>query len=88
MNIRYKLFIYIALLTSVILIIFCGQATESTDRWHLVWEDNFNGSKLDTSKWNVLLREHSKHNDFNTDLSLIDVSYLNRDGKLADDFLK
>ena len=35
----------------------------STDKWHLVWEDNFNGSKLDTLKWNVLLRERSKHNE-------------------------
>lgn len=33
------------------------------DSWHLVWEDNFNGSRLDTSKWNVLMREHSKHNE-------------------------
>jgi beta-glucanase (GH16 family) len=33
------------------------------ERWHLIWEDNFNGSRLDTSKWNILLREQSKHNE-------------------------
>lgn len=36
---------------------------DSSDTYQLVWEDNFNGSRLDTSKWNVLLREHSKHNE-------------------------
>ncbi len=31
--------------------------------WKLVWQDEFNGKRLDTSKWNVLLREQSKHNE-------------------------
>ena len=31
--------------------------------WKLVWRDEFNGRKLDPKKWNVLLREHSKHNE-------------------------
>jgi beta-glucanase (GH16 family) len=41
----------------------CVSNPAVSDNWHLVWEDNFNGSRLDTSKWNVLLREHSKHNE-------------------------
>ena len=41
----------------------CSYNPVVTDSWHLVWEDNFNGSRLDTSKWNVLMREHSKHNE-------------------------
>jgi beta-glucanase (GH16 family) len=31
--------------------------------WKLVWRDEFKGRKLDPKKWNVLLREHSKHNE-------------------------
>ena len=31
--------------------------------WKLVWRDEFNGKKLDPKKWNVLLRENSKHNE-------------------------
>jgi len=32
-------------------------------KWKLVWQDEFKGKKLDPKKWNVLLREHSKHNE-------------------------
>ncbi len=35
----------------------------SKDGWKLVWHDEFSGTSLDTTKWNVLLREHSKHNE-------------------------
>ena len=31
--------------------------------WKLVWQDEFDGKALDRTKWNVLLREHSKHNE-------------------------
>ncbi len=31
--------------------------------WKLTWHDEFNSRKLDSKKWNVLLREHSKHNE-------------------------
>jgi beta-glucanase (GH16 family) len=31
--------------------------------WQLVWQDEFNGKTLDAKKWNVLLREQSKHNE-------------------------
>ena len=34
-----------------------------TEKWKLVWYDEFNGSQLDTNKWNVLMRETSKHNE-------------------------
>ncbi|MBK9389030.1 MAG: glycoside hydrolase family 16 protein [Bacteroidetes bacterium] len=44
-------------------LISCTGNSVVSDNWHLVWEDNFNGSSLDTSKWNVLMREHSKHNE-------------------------
>jgi hypothetical protein len=45
----------------------CNTA-DSTDNLHLVWEDNFNGSKPDTLKWNALLREHSKSCWFDWDM--------------------
>ncbi len=45
------------------LLVSCDRSPVASDNWHLVWEDNFNGSRLDTSKWNVLMREHSKHNE-------------------------
>ncbi len=31
--------------------------------WYLVWEDEFKGEKPDTTSWNLLIREHSKHNE-------------------------
>jgi beta-glucanase (GH16 family) len=42
-----------------------AQNTKSTDlkEWKLIWEDNFNGKQLDLSKWNVLIRETSKHDE-------------------------
>jgi beta-glucanase (GH16 family) len=36
--------------------------TRSGD-WKLVWQDEFNRKKIDSKKWNVLVREHSKHNE-------------------------
>lgn len=37
--------------------------SESKNSWKLVWSDEFTGTRLDKSKWNVLLRETSKHNE-------------------------
>jgi len=31
--------------------------------WQLVWSDEFDSAHLDTTKWNVLMRETSKHNE-------------------------
>jgi beta-glucanase (GH16 family) len=31
--------------------------------WTLIWRDEFNGRSLDTTKWNVLRREQSKHDE-------------------------
>jgi beta-glucanase (GH16 family) len=44
----------------------CMLAQKQTDpqnSWKLVWQDEFNGTRLDTSKWNVLIRENSKHGE-------------------------
>ncbi len=41
-----------------------GQVKPSAGKtWTLVWQDEFNGKQLDATKWNVLLREHSKHTE-------------------------
>ena len=44
-------------------ILLSQQQSESKGAWKLIWQDEFNGQQLDTAKWNVLLREHSKHNE-------------------------
>jgi beta-glucanase (GH16 family) len=33
------------------------------NNWKLIWQDEFNKSRLDTGKWNVLIRENSKHGE-------------------------
>lgn len=38
-------------------------APTNEKKWKLVWSDEFNGKKLDLKKWNVLLREQSKHGE-------------------------
>lgn len=36
---------------------------DSHGDWLLVWDDEFDGARLDTTKWNVLIREQSKHGE-------------------------
>lgn len=56
------------------IILFCGillfscspmsqNQTNINSSWNLVWKDDFSGVRLDTTKWNVLIRENSKHNE-------------------------
>ncbi len=42
-----------------------GRATTRPEEsgWKLVWSDEFNDQELSTKKWNVLIREQSKHNE-------------------------
>jgi beta-glucanase (GH16 family) len=37
--------------------------SESKNGWKLIWNDEFNGRQIDSTKWNVLIRESSKHNE-------------------------
>jgi beta-glucanase (GH16 family) len=39
------------------------EAVQPPAGWKLVWQDEFSGERLDPNKWNVLLRENSKHNE-------------------------
>lgn len=50
----------------ILLLLVISAASFSQNRsseWKLVWEDNFSRNKLDSRKWNVLIRETSKHNE-------------------------
>jgi beta-glucanase (GH16 family) len=54
--------------TSLLLLIFttvafAGEKPTEQNDWKLVWQDEFNDKKLSTNKWNVLVREQSKHNE-------------------------
>ena len=42
---------------------FAGEQSPRPKAWKLVWRDEFKGRKIDPKKWNVLLREQSKHNE-------------------------
>jgi len=60
-------------LTVIVGILICGlgnhavngqlQRQTDTKKWKLIWHDEFNGTRLDTKKWNVLTRETSKHGE-------------------------
>ncbi|MHB8838216.1 MAG: glycoside hydrolase family 16 protein [Gemmatimonadaceae bacterium] len=51
-------------------------AAQAPAGWTLVWQDEFTGTSLDTTKWNVLLREQSKHDELQ--FYLPDEVYLER----------
>jgi len=44
-------------------VIHAQQNSTAETEWKLVWSDEFNGTTLDPKKWNVLLREQSKHGE-------------------------
>jgi beta-glucanase (GH16 family) len=62
MKTRILLFVIPTLFFSTAFFI-SGPEQESRNEWELVWEDDFDGTMLDSAKWNVLLRENSKHHE-------------------------
>ena len=42
---------------------FAGEQQSAPKDLKLVWRDEFNDRKISDKKWNVLIREHSKHNE-------------------------
>lgn len=58
---------YVVLVLSVIYLcqgaVIAQDQAKSRKAWQLVWQDEFNSKSLDTSKWNVLIRETSKHGE-------------------------
>ncbi len=77
MNTKYFIF---ALLT--LLVVACNNNKEKTDDspWILVWEDNFDAEKLDTTNWSIIPR--GKH-DWNRYMSDYDGLYCFQDGCLV-----
>jgi beta-glucanase (GH16 family) len=60
------MFLKITLLLSCSLFLFTGKIIsqkQQISNWKLVWNDEFSGKQPDTNKWNILIREHSKHNE-------------------------
>ncbi len=44
--------------------VFCQDlSTETKPPWKLVWQDEFDGEQIDNTKWNILIRETSKHDE-------------------------
>jgi beta-glucanase (GH16 family) len=62
MHFRYTAIMFCAILLAS-QITTAQDRTEAKNKWKLIWHDEFDGTKLDTSKWNVLLRENSKHGE-------------------------
>jgi len=50
------------ILASTILV-YPQEQTARQSGWKLVWSDEFSGNRIDAGKWNILLREQSKHNE-------------------------
>jgi len=40
-----------------------GEKPPIRSGWKLIWQDEFNGKVIDPTKWNILLREQSKHTE-------------------------
>lgn len=50
-------------LTPLSMRVFADERPPQQNGWNLVWQDEFNAKELSPKKWNVLLRETSKHNE-------------------------
>jgi len=50
------------ILASTILV-YPQEQTARQSGWKLVWSDELSGNRIDAGKWNILLREQSKHNE-------------------------
>lgn len=53
-----------------------AEPSAAPGKWKLVWQDEFSGRQLSTKKWNVLIREQSKHNELQ--YYVPDEAYLER----------
>ena len=57
-----KFYLKIGALLSVFFILSCAQKKESiekTGKWEISWEETFNSTKLDSSKWNIIQRNNA-----------------------------
>lgn len=75
-------FLLIILPALLLVVVSCNQTkTESDDgKWTLVWEDDFKGKEIDTTKWAKIPRGKS---DWNNYMSDYDELYAVKDGNLV-----
>jgi beta-glucanase (GH16 family) len=45
------------------IVLIAQDKSKPRSEWKLVWQDEFDDDQLDTTKWNVLVREQSKHGE-------------------------
>ncbi len=43
--------------------LFSQNTVQQKGKWKLIWSDEFSGKQPDTAKWNILIRETSKHKE-------------------------
>ena len=61
---KFKSRTFVAALMLPALFLLVSPAAAQTERkWTLVWSDDFDGDSPDTTKWNILIREQSKHHE-------------------------
>lgn len=75
-------FLLIILPAFLLAVVSCNQAKTKSDdgKWTLVWEDDFKGKEIDTTKWAKIPRGKS---DWNNYMSDYDELYAVRDGNLV-----
>ncbi|TCN64742.1 glycoside hydrolase family 16 protein [Acetobacteroides hydrogenigenes] len=64
---------------AVLLVGFTASSQKQEHKWKLTWQDDFNGTRIDTSKWSKIPRGGS---DWNRHMSDQDSLYEVKDGKL------
>jgi beta-glucanase (GH16 family) len=60
---RIALFGIVVFIVGLSTAAFAHDESSALPPWKLVWHDEFAGKKIDSKKWNVLIREQSKHNE-------------------------
>ena len=61
---RCRLIITLMLVSTIpALQLLSQEITMPGNGWELVWQDEFDSDKIDTTSWNILIREKSKHNE-------------------------
>jgi beta-glucanase (GH16 family) len=62
MKFKSRTFVVAMMLPALFLLV-SPAAAQTERKWTLVWSDDFNGDSPDTTKWNILIREQSKHHE-------------------------
>lgn len=60
---RLSLFALLVYLASFPALLSAEDKPKDPNPWKLVWSDEFDGKRVDSKKWNLLMREQSKHSE-------------------------